>query len=74
MLDSRVLVFAQGLPALGNLLANTALTVQIQTVLPRSAHAELGLRQRLFTTRASFQFNCDYFRWSRHAWHSIKMI
>ena len=41
MLNPRVLVFAQGLPALGDFLANTALTVQIQTVLPRSANAEL---------------------------------
>jgi hypothetical protein len=41
MLDPGVLIFAQGLAALGNLLANTALAVKIQTVLARSAHAKL---------------------------------
>jgi len=41
MFNPRVLIFAQGLPALGNLLANTALAVEIQTIFAGTAHAVL---------------------------------
>jgi hypothetical protein len=74
MLNARVFIFAQSLPAVGNLLANATLTIKIQTVFARSAHAELQLRQRFFALWTSLQLNHVFFRWSGHSLRSTKMI
>src|SRR5260370_15120892 len=66
MSDPGVLILAQCLAALGNLLTDATLAIKIQAVFACSADAEFRQRQRFFAPWAPFQLNLADFHLSSH--------